>query len=700
MSKNTPGELNHSARAAGPSGSARAGMAGGRRFAIPMLARGESTAATIGVVGAALMLTVILGTGWWALRSASEARLASESARVRVASGLLAGTAETMLARGDKGDLSALRRLVAEASLNYDLAVCRVRLPDGGVLAAANPRDVTVADLPEKWPVRGARDGEAEVVPGLVRTPIEVAGRGEAVLEVSGSAASGWVQAGAWEAAAGVGAIGAASLGAMLAAYRVLRSRLRALGAIHDALAASARGESATALALAPNLGPEAAAWNAILDEREALRQRVVAEKAEPRLVSMGRGDGDLASACDALWHGLLLVDDGLRVKYANGAAAIFLGQKRDSMPGMDLAALERDPALIAAVKGVVEGRVRGKQVVELRRDRETGVPGGGGDEAGGAEGAVGGGAGGVSGERRGGGRAGWSGGVLRLSVRPVRREDSAAAMILIEDVTQQRVADEARNSFVAQATHELRTPLTTMRLYIEQLQEGDGLGAVERAQAINVVNQECRRLERIVADMLSVSEIEAGSLRLHEGDVRLAQLVADLKQDLEPQAKSKSVALKFDVPPKLPVLKGDRDKIMLAAHNLLGNAIKYTPEGGQVTMRVEESGGQLVMEFVDNGIGIREDEHEKIFEKFYRARDKRIAGITGSGLGLALAREVARLHGGDIAVRSQVDKGSTFTLTLPMPKSAGGKGSASGASGGGGQQAGHGGGAAAARAA
>lgn len=696
MSKTTPGELNESARGARPSGSAHAGGAGGRRFALPMLARGEGTAATIGIVGAALMLTVILGTGWWALRSASEARLASEAARVRVASGLLAGTAETMLARGERSDLSALRRMVAEASLNYDLAVCRVRLPDGGVLAAANPRDVTVADLPEKWPVRSARGGEAETVPGLVRTPIEVAGRGEAVLEVAGSAATGWVQAGAWEAAAGVGAIGAASLGAMLAAYRVLRSRLRALGAIHDALAASARGESATALALAPSLGPEAAAWNAILDEREALRQRVVAEKAEPRLVSTGRGDGDLASACDALWHGLLLVDDGLRVKYANGAAAIFLGQKRDAMPGMDLAALERDPALIAAIKGVVEGRVRGKQVVELRRDREAGVSGCGSEESGQPEG--GGSAGG--GERRGGGRAGWSGGVLRLSVRPVRREDSAAAMILIEDVTQQRVADEARNSFVAQATHELRTPLTTMRLYIEQLQEGDGLGAVERAQAINVVNQECRRLERIVADMLSVSEIEAGSLRLHEGDVRLAQLVADLKQDLEPQARSKSVGLKFDVPPKLPVLKGDRDKIMLAAHNLLGNAIKYTPEGGQVTMRVEESGGQLVMEFVDNGIGIREEEHEKIFEKFYRARDKRIAGITGSGLGLALAREVARLHGGDIAVRSQVDKGSTFTLTLPMPKSAGGKGAGSAASGSGGQQAGQGGAAAAARAA
>jgi signal transduction histidine kinase len=102
---------------------------------------------------------------------------------------------------------------------------------------------------------------------------------------------------------------------------------------------------------------------------------------------------------------------------------------------------------------------------------------------------------------------------------------------------------------------------------------------------------------------------------------------------------------------------------------------LKYTPEGGQVSMRVEESGGQLAMEFVDNGIGIREDEHEKIFEKFYRAKDKRIAGITGSGLGLALAREVARLHGGDIVVRSQTDKGSTFILTLPI-----GKGGSSGA--------------------
>ena len=243
--------------------------------------------------------------------------------------------------------------------------------------------------------------------------------------------------------------------------------------------------------------------------------------------------------------------------------------------------------------------------------------------------------------------------------------------MVIIEDITQQRVAEEARHAFVAQASHELRTPLTNIRLHVETaIDDGQDEPQV-RAQCLNVINQESRRLERIVAEMLSVAEIDAGSFSLSRDDVSPAVLFEQLEEDYRPQAAKKQIDLVFDLPPKLPVLHGDRDKIMLALHNLVGNAIKYTPAGGRVTVQVDVEAGQLTVQVADNGIGIRDQDAARIFEKFYRAKDKRVAKITGSGLGLALARQVIQLHGGDITVESHIDKGSTFTLALPIQSQA-----------------------------
>ncbi len=155
--------------------------------------------------------------------------------------------------------------------------------------------------------------------------------------------------------------------------------------------------------------------------------------------------------------------------------------------------------------------------------------------------------------------------------------------------------------------------------------------------------------------------------MRLNRGDVRLDALFGEMQTDFQQQADSRKIVLEFSLPPKLPVLQGDRDKIGLALHNLVGNAIKYTPNGGRVTVAPEVRDGKLVVEVADTGIGIKPEEHELIFEKFYRAKDEKVARISGTGLGLTLAREVARLHGGDITVQSTPDQGSTFTVSLPL---------------------------------
>jgi signal transduction histidine kinase len=173
------------------------------------------------------------------------------------------------------------------------------------------------------------------------------------------------------------------------------------------------------------------------------------------------------------------------------------------------------------------------------------------------------------------------------------------------------------------------------------------------------------------VGDILSITEIEAGTLTVRKDDVRLEEIFPELQADYAAQATDRSVQLAFRLPPKLPVIKGDREKIRVALHNLIGNALKYTPGGGQVSVAVTANDGHLRVEVSDTGIGMSDEDRAHVFEKFYRAKDARVAKITGSGLGLAIAREVVRMHGGDITVESELNRGSTFTLVLPIPAEA-----------------------------
>jgi len=187
------------------------------------------------------------------------------------------------------------------------------------------------------------------------------------------------------------------------------------------------------------------------------------------------------------------------------------------------------------------------------------------------------------------------------------------------------------------------------------------------RGECLNVIARETQRLNRLVGEMLSVSEIEAGAMALKKDDIRLDSLFGDLQGDYAALAAEKQITMEFDLPPKMPVIQGDREKLAVVVQNLLGNAIKYTPEGGEVRVFVEMSERELTLEVSDSGIGISEEDVEKVFEKFYRANDPRVGDITGSGLGLALTSEIVRLHGGDLTVESELNEGSTFKMTLPI---------------------------------
>jgi len=251
-------------------------------------------------------------------------------------------------------------------------------------------------------------------------------------------------------------------------------------------------------------------------------------------------------------------------------------------------------------------------------------------------------------------------------SIRSTGEKPNRLILILIEDITQQRIAEETRRNFVAQVAHELRTPLTNIGLNVEAAVDDGEDDAELRGRCLNVINQETQRLAQVVNDMLSVSEIEAGSMTLRHDDIRLDDLFAGLTADFQQQAEEKQVSLNFDMPPKLPVIQGDRDKLAISLHNLLGNALKYSTPGGEVTVTVVAEDGRLTVAFKDKGIGIDKDELERVFDRFYRAEDSRVSSITGTGLGLPIAREIVQRHGGDIEATSELNQGSTFTIHMP----------------------------------
>ena len=594
--------------------------------------RGETVAATLGLMLGAVLLVVLAASSFWTLYTASSSITAARRDHITSTSVLLTQAVESQLAAGE---LTALRRLITETARTNGLDECRVVLPGGGILADADPSLVTVMRLAAQWPEGQLDELETTINEHGARlvSELSIPGRGTARLIIGdGRRHAPW---GTWQVRAGLGGIAVIGLSGLLITYRWMRTRLRALTAVGEALTAASAGERCVdVLRVDDSFGAAATAWNAMLDECHDLRRQAEQVTAPGKSGGAGSGiDREIRNACDALWMGVVMIDSSMHVTYVNGAAAVLLSKSREELEGTSLSLAVQLGDGAEVIKGVAAGTLRRRESFEVRL----------GDGA-----------------------------VLRFACRAVRSEGSSAAIIIVTDVTQQKAADEARNSLVSQATHELRTPLTNIRLYIDALIDQQDDDPAARLKCINVISEESRRLERIVGDMLSVAEIEAGTMSVNRGDVRLEPLLQELRADYEAQAQDKEISLTFDHPPKWPTLFADRDKLTLALHNLLGNALKYTPVGGRVGVMVETQadpakGDVLLVHVSDNGIGIRPEEHELIFEQFYRAKDNRISSITGSGLGLALARQIARQHGGDITVSSELDKGSTFTLVVPL---------------------------------
>lgn len=259
--------------------------------------------------------------------------------------------------------------------------------------------------------------------------------------------------------------------------------------------------------------------------------------------------------------------------------------------------------------------------------------------------------------------------GAWRLS-RVVQTTDhgvTADAIWTLRDITQQKLAEKAREEFVFTATHELRTPLANIRAYSETLSLSSDITQEQQQSFYNVINNEATRLARFVDELLNISQMEAGAISIEKREVQLERLLEEIVDNQRPLANEKKQQFDFVIAPKLPKVIADKDKLAAALTNLVGNAIKYTPDGGKVTFRVDSNANHVLFMVEDSGIGISPEDLSKLGTKFFRSTDSRVQSIVGSGLGLALSQEVARLHGGNLTIRSQLNQGSCFTFELPI---------------------------------
>jgi two-component system phosphate regulon sensor histidine kinase PhoR len=212
-----------------------------------------------------------------------------------------------------------------------------------------------------------------------------------------------------------------------------------------------------------------------------------------------------------------------------------------------------------------------------------------------------------------------------------------------------------------------LRTPLANIKAYAETLALADVIDIEQQKQFLNTINSEATRLARFVDELLSVSSMEVGSMTLNKQVTELHRMLNEVLSKVRPQVEEKRLTFEVSIPEKLPEPKLDKDKIATVLVNLLGNAVKYTPSGGRVAFRVHATDQNLDIDVEDTGVGIAADELPRIFDKFFRSNDPRVQEQNGTGLGLALVQEVVRLHGGRVSVESQIDKGSTFQVVLPI---------------------------------
>lgn len=349
-----------------------------------------------------------------------------------------------------------------------------------------------------------------------------------------------------------------------------------------------------------------------------------------------------MTAIVNSLAEGLVLVDGNYRVLHINPAAAHLLNVGADQV-GEELTLIVQDITLARALKES-EGRISLNETVNLE----------------------------VTLDQRG------ETSTLRIVASPFLDEAGAVlgTVYVFDDITREKEIDQMKSDFVSLVSHELRTPMTSIIGFVSLILDGKTgpINDKQRRSLVRVQHQ-AKRLADLINDLLDISRIEAGRIQMKQEEISVSEIAKQRIEEISPQADAKSIELRLFAPESLPHIIGDQERIGQVFNNLIGNAIKFTPESGKIAVRISADGAlsgksdrALHIEVIDTGEGIPIEERERVFNRFHQLGNINTRQEGGSGLGLSIVKSIVESHGGTVWVDDGYEgRGSNFQFTLPI---------------------------------
>jgi len=240
-------------------------------------------------------------------------------------------------------------------------------------------------------------------------------------------------------------------------------------------------------------------------------------------------------------------------------------------------------------------------------------------------------------------------------------------AFLIVRDISRESQTMRLKSEFVHNVSHEFKTPLTLIRLYAEILEHKENLTAEQRSSGFQIITKESDRLSHMINNVLDFSRIEMGKKEFNFEAGDLPALVRDTLESYRYHLEKKGFTIHTEIATPIPETRFDREAMASVVINLLSNAMKFSPEHKEVTVRLRHQADRVALQVEDKGIGIKPSEQKRIFERFYRITDKEAPETRGSGLGLPLVKHIVEAHAGEIRLESEPGQGSLFTVILPL---------------------------------